>query len=45
MLHRAHTAVDTVLSARFHNTVRAREVYVSIGKAPKEEYALDMNNA
>jgi len=45
MMNRVHTTVDTVLRARFHNTVRAREVYVSIRKAPTEEHALDMNNA
>jgi len=45
MFHPAHTTVDIVLSARFHNTVRAREVYVLIRKAPTEEHALDMNNA
>jgi hypothetical protein len=45
MLHRAHTTVDTVLSARFHKTVQAREVYVSIRTAPTEEYSVDMNNA
>jgi len=44
MLHRAHTTADTVLRARFHNTVPAREVYVSIRKAPTEEHAPDMNN-
>jgi hypothetical protein len=32
-------------SARFHETVQAHEVYVSIRKAPTEEYALDLNNA
>jgi hypothetical protein len=45
MLHRVDTTVDTVLSAKFHKTMQAREIHVSIRTAPTEEYAVDMNNA